>query len=362
MGFLWRMQSKREKRSSKEAVAPETTDHEATNEEPVTVQDEAQEEPTATAAGIVPGEEEKELPKEEPKEEPEQEAIAVPEQELMQEPEREATQEPEHEPMQEAKQEAAMVQAPEAPETAGAATLATAAPVGAPVSITEPTEYEERPAMMGRSHTTPRDAAAVGAGPTPMHVIRPITSPRADSKLRNWFRDQLVRRSSGPVRVYPHQPGPEFNSESEVGFSGGAALAAKPESQPESRPESRGAALSSHPPTGDDLDQGEPARNGSLDVGKTNTFSDSSVGSAEPATNGHAKSKRERFKKTFLKSVSRTDESKTNGSGTTPETKVQGSDIRGLRDSAIDQGLPVPPVLGETASAGRESRFSEDLS
>lgn len=358
MGFILRMQSKREKRSSKEAVAPESTDYEATNEEAVAAQDQTQEEVTATAAGIVPGEE----AKEEPKEEPEHEVLHEPEQELeqerMQEPEPETMQEPEHEPMQETKSEAAMVQAPEAPETAGAATLSTAAHIGAPVTITEPTGYDERPAMMGRSHTTPRDAAAVGAGPAPMHVIQPITSPRADSKLRHWFRDQLVRRSSGPVRVYPHQPGPEFKSESEIGFSGGAALAANPES----RPESRGAALSSHPFTGDDLDQGEPARNGSLDVGKTKTFSDSSAGSAEPATNGQAKSKRERFKKTFLKSVSRTDESKTNGSGTVPETKVQGTDVRGLRDSAIDQGLPVPPILGETASAGRESRFSEDLS
>ncbi|KAJ5785700.1 uncharacterized protein N7503_010912 [Penicillium pulvis] len=352
MGFLWRMQSKREKRSSKEPVAPETIDHEEPNEEAV-AKDETQEEATATAAGIVPGEE----AKEEPKEEPEQGAIQEPKQEPVQEP----VQEPLHEPTEGSKQNAAMVQAPEAPEApevAGPATLVTAAPIAAPVSITEPAEYDERPTMMSRSHTTPRDAAAVGAGPAQMHDIRPITSPRADSKLRNWFRDQLVRRSSGPVHVYPHQPGPDFNSESEVGFSGGAALAAKPES----RPESRGAALSSHPFTGDDLDQGEPARNGSVDVGKTKTFSDSSVGSAEPATNGHAKSKRERFKKTFLKSVSRTDESKTNGSGTVPDSKVQGTDVRGLRDSAVDQGLPVPPVLGETASAGRESRFSEDLS
>jgi hypothetical protein len=347
MSFLWRMKSKRA-RPSEEAAAQESADHEATNEEAV-AQDEGAQEATATAAGIAP-EETKEAPKEETEPETEPEATKEPEQELVQEPEREAMQEP--------KQEAAVVQDPEAPEAAGAATLTTAAHVGAPVSITEPTEHDGRPAMMGRSHTSPRDAAAVGNGPAPMHDIRPITSPRADSKLRTWFRDQLVRRSSGPVHVYPHQPGPDFNSESEIGFSGGAALAARPES----RPESRGAALSSHPVSGNGLDQGEPARNGSLDVGKTNTFSDSSAGSVEPATNGHAKSRRERFKKTFLKSVSRTDDTKINGSGTVPETKVRGTNIRGLRDSAVDQGLPVPPVLGESASAGRESRFSEDLS
>ncbi|KAJ6092932.1 hypothetical protein N7486_008221 [Penicillium sp. IBT 16267x] len=349
MSFLWRMKSKRA-RPSEEAAAQETTDHEASTKEQIAQDEGAQEEATATGAGIVPEEE----AKEEPKEESEKEGMQEPEQEPMQETEQEAVQKSKHEPMQEPKQEVAMVQAPEAPETAGAATLATAAHLGA----TEPTEYDETPVMMGRSHTTPRDAAAVGAGPASMDDTRPVTSPRADSKLRTWFRDQLVRHSSGPVRVYPPQPGPDFNTDSEIGFSGGAALAARPESQPESR----GAALSSHPVAGDDLDQGEPARNGSPDVGKTKTFSDSSAGSVEPATNGHAKSKRERFKQTFLKSISRTDDSKTNGSATVPETKVQGTDVRGLRDTAADQGLPAPPILGETASTGRESRFSEDLS
>ncbi|KAJ5947029.1 hypothetical protein N7466_000044 [Penicillium verhagenii] len=350
MSFLWRMKSKRarvEKNPSEEAV--ETTKQEESNEEAV-AQDEAEAAPEAiaTATGAVLTDATKEGPEEEPEKELEHEPV--------QEPTPEPTPEPVEEPVQELErkpeEEPAAIQAPEAPEPAGATTLVTAAHVGAPVSITEPTEYAGRPTMVGRAHTTPRDAAAVGAGPAPMHVIRPITSPRADSKLRNWFRDQLVRRSSGPVRVYPHQPGPDFNSHSDVGFSGGASLAA--------RPESRGAALSSHPFTGDDLDQGEPARNGSLDVGKGTAFSDSSAGS-EPATNGQAKSKRERFRKTFFMGIARND-LKTNGSGAVPETKVHGTDIRGLRNSATDQGLPIPPILGETSSAYRESRFSEDLS
>ncbi|KAJ5760111.1 hypothetical protein N7520_007267 [Penicillium odoratum] len=365
MGFLWRVKSKRarfEKSPSEEAVAQKVANEEASNEEPE-AQEEATQDATTAAAAVLPGEsneepkaelEQEQEPEQDLGQEAEQEAEQKTEQkteeEAEQKTEQEAEQEAEKEAEQEAEQEAALVQAPDAPETAGAASLATAAHVGAPVS-TEPTEYGG-PAMLDRPHTAPRDAAAVGAGSAPMHDIRPITSPRADSKLRHWFRDQLVRRSSGPVRVYPHQPGPEFNSGSEIGFTGGAAL---------TRPDSaRGAALGSHPVTGDDLDQGESARNGSLDVGQTR-FSNSSAGSIEPETKV-TKSKRERLRKTFRKSVSRTDESKANGSGTVPETKVQGTDIRGLRDSANDQGLPIPPVLGEAASTGRESRFSEDLS
>ena len=42
------------------------------------------------------------------------------------------------------------------------------------------------------------------------------------------------------------------------------------------------------------------------------------------------------------------------------------ADREGLRDSAAEQGLPVPPAIGKQTSNGtgagtRESRFSEDL-
>lgn len=341
--LLWRTKSKLSRQgrpTSREggaAGAQEATAEEKSHGQEPVVQDEAApdvtapevaaDEPVATGAGAALNEE----PIKEHKEEPEAEPVSA--------------------------------EIPEAPEAAAPATVVTAAHIGAPVTITEPMEYSERPGMAGRSLTTPRDAAAVGGGPAPMHVIRPITSPRADSKLKTWFRDRLVRRSSGPVRVYPHQPGPESNrSESSIGFTGGAALTG--------RPESRGAALSSHPVSGTDLDQSEPARNGSLDVSNTKTTSDDSNGSFEPETNGNSKSKRMSFRKTFLRSPSRTDEPKTNGAShgvfsrnsDVPETKVHGTDLTNLRESAADQGLPVPPILGETTSTGRESRFSEDLS
>lgn len=353
--LLWRTKSKLSRAgrpTSKEgdAAAQETTAHEQTHDPEEVAHDEATlEQPAATGAGALVNDEAREESKEQPKEE----SVAESKEESLEEPQ------------EQPKEEAAVVESPEAPEAAGPSTIVTAAHIGAPVSIPEPTEDVGRPGMMGRSLTAPRDAAAVGADPAPMHVIHPITSPRADSKLKTWFRDRLIRRSSGPVRVYPHQPGPDFNrSESDVGFTGGAALTG--------RPESRNAALSSHPPTADELDQSEPARNGSVDVTKTQTVSDDSGVSYETETNGQDKKKKRRsFRPTFLKSASRTDEPKLNGvtfghfrrsSENPPETKVQGTDLRGLRYSAADQGLPVPPILGETASTGRESRFSEDLS
>ncbi|KAJ6020834.1 hypothetical protein N7540_006338 [Penicillium herquei] len=358
MSLLWRTKSKLTRSGRPSAKEPaavaadaEGETAEATKEEGVeepVVKDEAEPEVAATGAVAAVGEHAQES-NEEPKEEPTEEVT---------EPAEPA------EPAEQITEEPALVTAPEA---AAPATVVTAAHIGAPVSITEPTEYSGRPAPPGRSLTTPRDAAAVGAGPVPMHDIHPVTSPRADSKLKTWFRDRLVRRSSGPVRVYPHQPGPEYNrSDSVVGFTGGAALTGRRDS------ESRSAALSSHPLSQDDLDQGEPAHDSNLNVTNTKTPSDDSAVSFEPEYKATEKSKKRRsgFRQSFLKRMSRTEEPKTNGadhsnvqsSETAPEIKVHGTDFRGLRDSAADQGLPVPPILGETASTGRESRFSEDLS
>lgn len=242
-----------------------------------------------------------------------------------------------------------------------------AAPTAAPVRLvtTQPSEtFEDHDAV----HVPQRDAAAHGVI-SDMHIVRPITSPRADSKLKTWFRDRLTRRNSGPVPVYPHQPGPEFQTDSEVGFTGGAALVG--------RSDSRGGALSSHPVTGNDLDQSGPNHNGTfLEVTKTST--EDSAGSPPQQNgngNGNSKSKRQRLRKSLMKNISRNSkeqEPKANGfanddhsrqnSNAMSETKVAGDEgLQGLRNSATEQGLPAPPILGQTASTGRESRFSEDL-
>ena len=245
----------------------------------------------------------------------------------------------------------------EEPETPGSATVFAAGPDAAPVKVVnEPVSLDETTGTL-KYHPEQRDAAAVG-GVAPMHTVSPITSPRADSKLRTWFRDRLVRRTSGPVPVYPHQPGPDFNTDSEIGFSGGAAL--------RGQSESRSAALSSHPVTDDDFDQ---RSNNGAEVSKMSTYDSVSSGQVEPSSGG----KRQRLRRSLMKTVGRSNQdSKTNGatgnshsrdtSEAAPEFKDSDSGIQGLRNSAIEQGLPVPPALGDNASTtGRESRFSEDL-
>ncbi|KAJ5084358.1 hypothetical protein NUU61_008937 [Penicillium alfredii] len=253
--------------------------------------------------------------------------------------------------------EATAEETPGEPETAGAAAVVAAAP------SKEPTRDDAQPEIT-KTETAQRDAAAVGSGVSAMHTIQPVTSPRADSKLKNWFRDRLVRRSSGPIPVYPHQPGPDFPTDSEPAFTGGAALAGKDEP--------RGAALSSHPVTGTDLpstQNGSSSRNGNNNEVTKSLTGESGTG---PSSQQNGNNKRHRLRRSFLKSVSRgTQEPKTNGvtkegdsrrgSEAVSEPKDSGTEIQDLRHSAVEQGLPVPPALGETVSTGRESRFSEDL-
>lgn len=255
--------------------------------------------------------------------------------------------------------------APEDADTPGASMVFAAgpAPIGAPVRlVTTPSGPNEQPGTE-RFDGVQRDAAATGATVSAMHTIRPITSPRADSKLKSWFRDRLARRSAGPISAQPHQATPVDNTETEVGFAGGAALTG--------RSEPRGAALGSHPVTGADIEADTTSYDGNNgDVAQTNT--------EEPTqayANGHGDkngdNKRSRLRRSFMKTVSLgSSENKTNGttharksSEAIPasESKGTGTDLQGLRDSAAEQGLPVPPPVRETVSAGRESRFSEDL-
>ncbi|KAJ6113685.1 hypothetical protein N7523_007002 [Penicillium sp. IBT 18751x] len=243
------------------------------------------------------------------------------------------------------------------PETPGDATVFAAGPDAAPVKVvSDPVSLDETTGTL-KYYPEPRDAAAVG-GVAPRHTVSPITSPRADSKLKTWFRDRLVRRSSGPVPVYPHQPGPDFNTDSEIGFSGGAAL--------RGQNEPRGAALSSHPVTDDDFDQ---RSTNDAEVSRMSTYDSVSSGQLESNSGG----KRQRLRRSLMKTVGRSSQnSKANDvnensrSRNTSDVGAELNDtdpnIQGLRNSAVEQGLPVPPVLGDNASTtGRESRFSEDL-
>lgn len=251
-------------------------------------------------------------------------------------------------------------------EIAGPATLV-AAVSSAPETEPSKPDESDMPAAIPRrpirSQTEPsqieqRDAAA--SGPTIVHYFTPpVTSPRADTKLKNWFRDRLVRRSSGPVPIYPHQPGPDSNTDNEPAFQGGASLTG--------RDEPRSAALGSHP-----VGVGEPIAthnrsssyySNDVDVAKNNS-ADSLPNSTRQNGNGK---KRNRLSKTFLRAVSGSTDGSNEGdsrrdSGIQSSSKAIGSaKIQSLQDSTIGQGLPVPLTIGETLNGRRESRFSENL-
>ena len=233
-------------------------------------------------------------------------------------------------------------------ETAGTTSVMAAAPISSPISLTyEPAQDDGRPGIL-RSQTGPRDAAATG-GLSAMQNIQPITSPRADSKLKTWFRDRLIRHTSEPQPLYPHQPGPEYNTDSETAFTGGAALTG--------RAEPRGAALSSHPVNTEDIESGH-RENGGAGTSSTEDAVDNQAGQ-DGDSNGMGK--RQRLRRSLLKTVSRNPQDlKTNGVDHTRKSSeaVPSTELQGLRNSAVEQGLPAPPVLGDTR---RESRFSEDL-
>ncbi|KAJ5623756.1 hypothetical protein N7510_000065 [Penicillium lagena] len=248
------------------------------------------------------------------------------------------------------------------PEGAAAVQVAAVAPIAKPTTL--PTREDMQHGTSLPEIEDYDNTAVTASGADAVRNIRPITSPRADRKLKTWFRDRLIRQSSdGPVAVYPHQPGPEFATDSESGFTGGAALTKKDEP--------RGAALSSHPVTGADLephDNRTSGNNASNVEGRSmSPTEEEAVQPPSPAPqNGGGK--KSRLRRSFMKSVSRnTQESKTNGvtkqssEGSQALSESKSRDVQGLRNSAVEQGLPVPPALGEAPSTGRESRFSEDL-
>lgn len=188
-------------------------------------------------------------------------------------------------------------------------------------------------------------AAAEPAAPAKAPPSKP------ESKLRSWFKG---RRRASPVQKEPAQKEP-----SRTASTADAAV----------RRDSRGAALGSHPITGDELVDMQRRR--------------SSLASAteEGAQSSGAKENEEgkrpsRLRSSLIKMASRNKEAKTNGHGgaaaggesqAAAEAKDSSTaDREGLRDSAAEQGLPVPPAIGKQTSNGtgagtRESRFSEDL-
>ncbi|KAF7715480.1 Uncharacterized protein PECH_007041 [Penicillium ucsense] len=219
--------------------------------------------------------------------------------------------------------------------------LDNAAPISPPVSISHgPADLSPGGTQPG--HSQLRDAAATG-GSSSAQESQPVASPRADSKLKTWFRDRLLRRTSEPQPLYPHQPGPEYSSDGEAGFSGGAALAGRPESS---------AGIPRSQSVGDEYLATEQGGEGLS----------STEGIDQNGKNGTA-AKKSRFRQSLKNTLTRgSQDGKTNGSLNKRDdgNGEYNADLQNLRDSAAGQGLPVPPVLSDSHSH-RESRFSEDL-
>lgn len=285
---------------------------------------------------------------------------------------------------------------PEARAT-GAATGAAAAPAaGATPGATatrdtgaatqEPalgSSSEEIPEMY-RSQAVDGENALVGAGSK-----EETQTTRSESKLKSWIRNR--RRGSRQSNAPSEEP--EERAQREPTRSASTA-----EGFSRDRADSRGTALSSHPITGNDLD--EMQRRRSVASPEGNTAAAVAAAAQAPskegksaAKEGSGEQKRSSLRSGLKKMVSRNDqshdsgkpESKTNGVSSQEGGGVAAAAIgdagvnrRGsyvpdthqaaipgredLRNSAVEQGLPVPTGIGKQTSHGtRESRFSEDL-
>ncbi|KAF3394320.1 hypothetical protein F1880_005373 [Penicillium rolfsii] len=369
--FMWKRKSKQQQEEKPEVKKEEAAPQETATEQPT------QETLAAQGDVVVPAPEPEEIPAAAREEAQKPAAVAAPEPTAVVAPKPTAVVAPKPtavaapeptavvasepsavaapEPQVEAKAEKETVPEPrEVPQQRDAepdTTTSFLAPISPPVSLTyEPDQDENRTGIL-RSETGPRDAAATG-GLSAMHNIQPISSPRADSKLKTWFRDRLIHRTSEPQPLYPHQPGPDYNSDNESAFTGGAALTG--------RIEPRGAALSSHPVSTEDLES-EHGENGQATRSFTEEASNNYQATENATSNGE--SKRHRLRRSFMKTVRRNSQDlKTNGADKRQSSEgVPNPDLQALRDSATGQGLPAPPVIGDTPSIRRESRFSEDL-
>ncbi|RLL94528.1 hypothetical protein CFD26_100122 [Aspergillus turcosus] len=251
--------------------------------------------------------------------------------------------------------EAPQVESPK-PEaaTTEAATQAEAHPVAPPAIIdtTQPQPAEDELKIVGPE--------AGGEEKPPLE--------RRQSRLKTWF-SRVGRQSNGTERESLREVEGEGGGAAGTGFAGGAALA---------ETDSRGAALRSHPVTGNDLATMQQRM--SVDEGSLGNEATRRGSSGIPEQNGENR-KPSRLRSSFMKIVSGgSQDNRTNGVSkpsdrrTASEPAVE-SGVRNpegsnastatkeeLRESAADHGLPAPPAIGKhTTNGSRGSRFSEDL-
>lgn len=210
-----------------------------------------------------------------------------------------------------------------------------------------------------QTDTAPSNEQAMASGAAAEPSAAKAAIPRSESKLKTWFGRLSGRRSSAAATATPREADvhPEPTPD------------ATDEGRPASGDESRAAPLRSNPVTANDIAE-EPIR--SMDQDRP----------AEARTGEEQEASK----------ISEANEDRTSRivSGGSQEAKTDGVEPQGheaqgesvpiehtaaddlydrsperdeLRDSAAEQGLPVPPAIGKRLSngTGRESRFSEDL-
>jgi hypothetical protein len=206
---------------------------------------------------------------------------------------------------------------------------------------------------------------------------------RSESKLKNWFRGRRRtgrgsrgERATEAAREQPQSQAQEETSTAPVTDAGavGGAEGVEEAETTGTRDRSRSAALSSHPITGDELNEMQRRRSSVLSA------SGKAPQRSPTKEDGNGNRRSSWFRNSLMKPFSRNSETKTNGNGVAvtggatsndsevadPSEAQQASTAANredLRESAAEQGLPAPPAIGKEASNGtaRESRFSEDL-
>ncbi|KAB8200623.1 hypothetical protein BDV34DRAFT_216970 [Aspergillus parasiticus] len=246
-----------------------------------------------------------------------------------------------------------------------------------------PRETEQPQTTLAGNEAT-ASGAMVDTGST-----EPIT--RTESKLKTWFSKLGGRRPSASTGEAPKVA--EGNRETPSNAVEETAQAAEGPNESVEAAETAdatnltevdgdnelGAPLRSNPVTADDLQemQRKSVDAGTLEAMKPEGQAVEPGSKESPEQNGD---KRSRLKSRLSQMVSKNSQDKTDevidhnkedDEGSVPVEHTAADELPShaterdeLRESAADQGLPVPPAIGKRASngtTGRESRFSEDL-
>ncbi|KAL1881065.1 hypothetical protein Plec18167_003607 [Paecilomyces lecythidis] len=262
-----------------------------------------------------------------------------------------------------------------------------------PAAKEDPASEAQEARESAAQQEVPEDESGAATGA--VQQVSPIsTSPKGESRLKNWIRSTFGARTSKQAAESHQTLKPE--EETTSSFVGGAALTGATKDDP------RGTALSSHPVTEDGISQpkvngyhrdpdageGEAGESsGALRQWSTSTGpSEKDVRYSNGSSAGNGDSRRSRLKMNFKSMMRRPEDRNGNGSvpsspqsPKTPRLELTTADIsrpgpvradtperNELQDVFREERLPAPPplrtVVGRgSSSSNRDSRFLEDL-